>query len=248
MVIAQVQHIPTPGDSSVAGVLVDYSSFEMVYTGNFTRADILAMPLNYVWLRTRDDAASLASVRQTLNQGDLRLDPLYDRRAMISILSHEPLYLTLIGVLALGAVTALLLALLGSLITSWLSAYRRLRSFATLHALGATLRQVSGVLTCEQGIIYTLAVLLSIACGALFSMLVLPSLVFTSVVSDKITGDIPSSTFYAAQSVPPLHLVIPTSLGIALGVLVVTCIVGLGVMIRVVMASSISQVLRLSED
>jgi Tfp pilus assembly protein PilX len=48
--------------------------------------------------------------------------------------------------------------------------------------------------------------------------------------------------------VPPIQIVIPPMLVIALAVLVIICIVALGMMIRVVSRPSISQTLRLNED
>ncbi len=63
-----------------------------------------------------------------------------------------------------------------------------------------------------------------------------------------ITGDIPNAEFYAVQSVPPIQLVMPTSLGIALGVFVAICIVALGMMLFIVSHPSLSQALRLNED
>jgi len=247
-VVAQVQNIPTSGDSSMAGVLVDFQTFADVYTHHFTRAGEFAVPLNYVWVRTRDDAASVASVRKALSQGNLQLQPLFDRRAIIDTLSHEPLNLTLLGILALGAVTALLLALVGNLIASWLSARSRLTNFAVLRALGAAPRQVAGVLTWEQGIIYVMALLLGLIFGTVLSALVLPALIFSSVLPTQITGTISPAQFYAVQSVPAITLVIPASLAFALGLLIAICVVALGMMIYVVSRPSIGQTLRLNED
>ena len=67
------------------------------------------------WLRTRDDTASLATVRASLfTEGVLQLAPLYDRRAIINSLYHRSTLPRLIGVFGpVGAATALLLALVG---------------------------------------------------------------------------------------------------------------------------------------
>ena len=267
VVLAVVEHIPTPGDSSIPGVLTDYRTFATVYTHHFTVASALAVPLNYVWLRTKVDAASVANVRKAVNtlptiqeiqqgalsdQADLRLDPLYDRQAMLTTLEHQPLYLTLVGVLALGASTTLLLALLSTLITALLNAQSRLTHFAVLRALGATPRQLASVLTWEYGIVYAVVALLGIACGTLLSSLVLPTLTFTTIlpsqVAGRITGIIPSSELYAAQNVPPIQMNIPSSLVIVLGILIFMCVIALGVTVRLISRPSTSQVLRLNED
>ena len=246
-VIARVHHIPTAGDSTIPGILTDFRSYISVYTKNYAGSNFI-VPLNYVWLRTQSDPVSLTSVRKALSQGDLQLEPLYDRRAIIDTLYHEPLYLALTGVLALGATTAILLAVVGNLIASWLSARSRLTNFALLRAMGATTGQVASTLTWEQGIIYITAIGLGILFGALFSALVIPGLVFTSVAPSGATSQISSGTFYGIQSVPPIQIVVPTSLGIALVLLVAICIIALAMMVRVVSRTSISQALRLNED
>ena len=245
--IAEVQHIPTPDNTSTPGVLADYSTFNSVKGKTPLGTTLLVVPLNYIWLRTKDDEASLASVRNALINGSLRLDPVYDRRAIMDELSNDPIYLALAGILGLGAALAVLLALGGNLIASWLSARSRLTNFAVLRALGSTPRQVAGVLTWEQAIIYATAMVLGILFGILLSALVLPSLIFTSVASGVSNGT-SSGEFYAIQNVPPIQLIIPTSLILALVVLVIICIIAIAIMVRIVSRPSLSQALRLNED
>lgn len=256
--LAEVQHIPTISDSAgysgsdstgaSGGILVDYQTCATVYQ-NLFRAEGATVPINYVWLRTKGDAKSLASVRRVLNTpASLQVSPVYDRRASSEVLRSDPLYLDLIVLLALGASTALLLALVGNLIASWLSARNRLTSFAVLRALGTPPRQIASVLTWEQGIIYTTAIVLGVIFGILLSALVVPTLVFTSVGSNGPNSDISSGSFYIAQSVPTIQVIVPLSVGIALVVLIAICVVALGMMIRVVSQPSISQTLRLNED
>jgi len=216
--IAEVQHIPTVNDLTApttssstvpnGGILVDFQSFASVYGYDFKESSA-NLPLNAVWLRTLDDTASLVTVRASLTKGVLQLTPLYDRRATIESLYHDPLYLDLIGVLTIGAATALLLALVGNLTATWLSAQSRLVNFAVLRALGASSPQIASSLTWEQSIIYSTAILLGILFGAVFSALVVPRLIFTSVASSNTSSDLASNQFYVTQSVPPIQIVIP---------------------------------------
>lgn len=261
VVVAQVQDIPA-GDGGT-GMLVDYLTFALVYANNHANPQDFYVPVNYAWLRTKSDAASLASVRNALINVDLGLYPLYDRRALMSGLLSEPLYLTLNGVLALGAATTLLLALIGCLIASWLSTRRRLTNFAVLRALGASPPHLGSILGWEQGIIYITALVMGIIFGALLAVLALPALIYTSVAPNNgtnnsspvatFTGPASSSVtsnqvFYMAQSAPSIQIVIPPSLWIIFGALVVICIVTLGMMLRVASKPSMSQTLRLNED
>ena len=249
--IAKVQNIPSVNDSTVAtntadyvaagGVMVDFQSYRSVNLDDY----YIDIPLNYAWLRTRDDAQSLQTVRKELTTGGLRLDPLFDRRANLTALYTEPLYLTLIGLLAFGTTTALLLALMGNLIASWLSARSRLTSFAVLRALGTAPPQIASVLMWEQAIIYSTAMVLGIVFGIVLSLLVVPVLVFTSVAP---ASNISSGEFIVIQSIPPIQIIVPPTVGIALALLIVICVIALGMMVRIVSQPSISQTIRLNED
>jgi ABC-type uncharacterized transport system YnjBCD ATPase subunit len=176
---AQVQHIPTPNSDAGPVILVDYRSSASIYKDKFGNESDVVVPANTLCLRTVDDPGALNGIRQTLAKGDLRLQFVYDRRALATTLYREPLYLTLSGILGLGAVTALLLALVGNLMASWLSVRSRLTSFTVLRALGATPAQVAVMLTWEQCLIYASAVLLGILLGVIFSALAVPALTFT---------------------------------------------------------------------
>lgn len=247
--MAEVQHIPTSSASTQPGVLVDYTAFVHVYAGNGTAFSGSGVAMNYVWLSTRDDARALASLRSSLKSSELRLNPLYDRRAIANQLHADPVYLTLIGELELGALTALFLALLGCLVASWLNTRTRMTNFMALRALGATPRQVTATLAWEQGIIYTAALLLGILAGSLLAVLSLPSLILTSVLPNQsAAGSTSAASFYAAQFTPPLQVIIPLSLWLILAALVLICLLALGLMIAKIARSSLSMVLRVSED
>ena len=253
--IAQVNNIPTVNDttqnvgsddySTAGGILVDYTTYSTVAR----KADSADIEANTIWLRTRDDARSLASVRAAINSGTLQLDNVSDRRAIIASLSSDPLYLALIGLLAIGSILALVLALIGNLTVSWLSARSRLAHFALMRALGSTPRQVAAVIGLEQGIIYTTALVLGLLCGFLFSIIILPAFIFTTIVASPGQSQVTTGEFYVVQNVPPIQLVIPyLGLLIALAILITICIVALSVMVRIASRPSIAQTLRLNED
>jgi len=245
---AEVAHIPSPNSDLGSGVLVDYQSYTAIYTATHSASSQWLIPVNAVWLRTLDDPAALNSVRKALSAGPLSLETVFDRRSILANLYQEPLYLTLVGVLAVGAVAALFLSLIGSVLVSWLNVKSRLLNFTVLRAIGASQGQIALTVMWEQCITYTTAVILSIVFGAIFTAMVVPQLVFTSVTQNTITGDMNTAAFYLAQSVPPIQIVIPPSLGMALAVLVALCIVTLALVVRVVARSSMSQVLRLNAD
>ncbi len=261
--LGEIDHIPTVNDSADAsgtsdyvaqgGVLVDFTTYQSVLhaatQGQATtpgQATIPPLAPSTVWLSTQDDAGSLANVRSALAGGTKHLLDVNDRRSLASVMSNDPLSLALLGVLAIGTVTALLLGLLGNLTVSWLSARSRLINFAVMRALGTAPRQIASILTYEQIIVYATAIGLGVAFGMLLSFLVLPAFVFTSSAGGLAGG---TGVFYVTQSVPPLQIAVPVLLiGLAVGLLVAVCIVALGMMIRVVSRPVLSSMLRLSGD
>ncbi len=244
VVIGEVQHIPGITSSSEGGMFVDYQSFATVQQ-QLNRTLILP---NHVWLHTRSDPASLASVRAALNTQGLQLNNLFDRRLLSDSLRYDPLALNLIALLALGSTTALLLALVGNLLISWLSVRRRLTNFTVLRALGAAPKQVASILTWEQGIIYATALLLGVIFGVLLAVTAIPALVFTSLPAGIFSVYESASAFYELQHIIPASIVVPPSLGIALLVLIAICIIALALMVRIAIRPSMSLVLRLDEN
>ncbi|MBX5455420.1 MAG: ABC transporter permease [Thermogemmatispora sp.] len=257
--VATVDAIPTIVSSSLpsgsssddipaGGVLIDYRTYVSVLQSQLQQAFVAqAAPLNYAWLRTVDDGSQLAALRQQLSKGALALSPLLDRRSLRAGLLRAPLYLDLIGVLTIGATSALLLALFGSLTASWLSVRRRLTAFAVLRALGSSPGQLAATLAWEQLLIYVFALTLGIGLGALFSWLSVPTLVFTAT-SGNAPAAASSGAFYVAQSMPPVQLAIPAWLPTIPALLLGLFILALGMMMRTVSRPAVSYVLRVSED
>ena len=256
IIIGAIPHIPTVDDrfatssSNVVsgGIIADYTTYNTIFTQLAIKARTLLGPVatpqvNTVWLHTKSDAKSLASVRTVLSRSQtLYLTNVIDRYALTEALNNDPLYIVVSGILAIGTVTALLLVLVGDLLASWLSARTRVTNFAVLRALGTTPQQVSGVLMWEQAIIYLAGLLLGVIFGLLLAVTVIPSLTLTDLSNNA------SGSVYALQSALPTSVVIPPTLPLALIVLAVIYVAALLFMVRTVMRSSLSQSLRLNED
>jgi len=257
MIIGVVDYIPTTkdhivtrhnSDSTQGAVLIDYQTYTHIIVLNAqqdkNRVGPISLPsINQVWLRTHDDAGSVASVRSALNNPQYRLTQIVDRRLLLATLQSDPLYVILVGVLGLGTIATLLLALIGDLLTSWLSAYTRLTNFALLRALGITSRQVASMLTWEQAIVYGTGILLGGGFGILLIISVIPALTFTNLNSN-----LSNEQFFALQSALATQFVVPPSLPFVLLILVAIYGIALTIMVRVTTQSTLSQALRLSED
>ena len=246
VVVGMVQRIPATNSNETTinsayytptgGMLLDYRTYSTIYTqaAQAIGGNGKSLPLNYVLLRTIDNPTQLARIRVTLtNTNALLLIGLSDRRAIIDTLHADPLTITLVGILSIGTVATLLLAIVGDLLASWLSARTRLTNFAVLRALGTSPRQVASVLTWEQALVYIVGVLLGIAFGTLLANTVSPTLIANS------------STLQVGL---PTHLVVPFSLITAFCAVIAIFVLALGMMVRVVSRPSMSQTLRLNED
>jgi ABC-type antimicrobial peptide transport system permease subunit len=252
--IAEVQHIPTVNDSlqtsgsaayvTPGGIIVDYQRLAAVTTQLTRNPRIIAA--NYIWLHTSDDPTALKRVRLALTEGDLQLLALNDRRALIDQMEHDPLSVAISGILLLGAITALLLALVGAVVASWLNARSRLTNFALLRALGSAPRQIASVFAWEQGMVYAIASLLGVLFGGLLVLTGVPGLVFANPIPPG--SNISDAEFYVIQHVLPVQIVWPASLGIAVLAFCAICALVLGLMTRIVSRPSIGQTLRLNED
>ncbi len=245
VVIGTVAHIPTvinaPATGSTSfyspngGVLFDYETYNSIYMQQVKElgkgSDML--PVNWLLLRTRDDMSSLNHIRTALNTLDLHLNAMSDRRALIDTLHIDPLTLTLEGILSIGTVATLLLALLGDLLASWSSARTRLTNFAVLRALGTSPRQVASVLTWEQGLIYGIGIVLGTGFGVLLATTVVPTLIYYGL---------------SLQNTLPVQIIVPVSLIFTLGAFITVFILALGMMVHTVSRPSMSQTLRLNED
>lgn len=233
--LAEVNYIPSTYNTSLdpnsdVGLIVDYQSYAAVYD----RESSTALAPNTVWLRTNDDASSLAHIRNMLPE-------LQDRRMLTTTNQENSVHLDIIGALAIGVGAALILALIGTLLSSWLHASNRLTNFAVMRALGLAPRQVAALLLWEQGFIYLLAFLLGTGLGAMLTIFVAPAVTLLDL-----TG---ASSLYNPYDVPPVQTIIPyLQLALLLVGLVIVCLMALLLMARIVSRPSLSQTLRLNED
>ena len=252
VIIGVVDHIPTINNlitsSASGGVLVDYSTYLSAYMQEVkktnTMASLSASPvINQVWLHTKDDAISLASVRTTLKNPKYGITNLVDRRLLLATLQADPLYLVLTSILSIGTITALLLALVGTLFASWLSVRSRLISFVTLRALGATSWQAAAIFAWEQAIVYVTGLLLGGAFAVLLTTSVIPELTFTDL-----NTTLTDTQFFALQTSLATQIVIPPSLVLLLLIGGGIFVIALTMMTRIVARPVVGQALRLDVD
>ncbi len=228
------------------GILVDYASFSAAF--NMAVASGAPLAPTMAWVHTRQDPGTLTSVQQALSSGSLKLTPLISHWSILTALQGDPLFLNLLCMLGLGIGLTLLLTWIGCLASAWSYVRIRLRSLLVLRALGSTPTQLALLLSCEQMMIYATALILGIACGAGFTALTLPQVIFSNTTRISEVTSVFSLNLFQLQSIPPLQTVIPSTVVIGLGVVVLLCAVGIGLTAMMVMRLSPAQMLRLSED
>jgi ABC-type antimicrobial peptide transport system permease subunit len=234
--LARINYVPGVYDTptltgSGMGLIVDYQNYVAV-KARVTGGTATALSPNRIWLRTNDDATSLARLRNILPD-------LNDRNQLIATIQNNPDYLSIIGVMYIGVGAAFVLALVGTLILSWLNASNRLTNFAVARALGMAPRQIAAVLLWEQSLVYILALFLGLSLGTMLTMFVAPTV-----------GNLPiGSGLDLPFDIPAIQVVIPyLQLLLLLGVLMIICLVALLLMARIVSRPSLGQTLRLNED
>lgn len=249
---ARVQRIPSVYTRPSGGILVDYQSYAAVYahdTGD-TSSHIVAP--NFVWLRTAGDPASLASVRSAVSAGPLQLDTLYpndqpyripvtDRRALALALTRDPFHVEIIGILILGSATAILLALFGSIIASWLHTRQRLTTLILLRALGMSPRRILAMMLCEQSIIYAIGLTLGVLLGAVLANITLTSLP-DLILSSAFSGPI-------QEGGDPARFIWPwPSIAAILAVLTLICALSVALHAILIARPSLTRTLRLNDN
>lgn len=247
--LGHTPHIPTVYDSyqgggfsGFGGLLVDYQSYAAVsrHDQAASAQSVVVMPTT-AWIASRDDAASVASVRKALSSGSLALTSLQDYRKLIDDQRNNPLQIDMANTLLIGAATALTLALIGIWVGSWLNARGRVVNFAVLRALGSTPRQIRSMLVWEQAIIYIAGGALGVALGAVLSLTALPMLIFVELAT---RGD-----YLNVPNIPAARVVVPGgTLALALGALTVICVLALILTMGALARLSLGQTLRLNED
>ena len=270
IVVARVQHIPMVNEGAAldasgntatinGGVLLDYSTYATLYQRDNSITSVTPpatpvtpqtamLPINYLWLHSQDDPATLARLRAALTTTSLRLDNLFDRRALLNILNSEPLYLDLLTLLTIGATITLLLVLIGYVLASWQNAKLRSGSFTTLRSLGATALQVTSLFLLEQGVVFFTALIIGLLFGAILATTVVPALIYSDIPITGVLSSLSDNQFYLIQHSFSKQIVIPPSLSIALALLVGVCLTAVGMMAWTVLRPSLGQALRLNED
>ena len=182
------------------------------------------------WLSADDPAAAAAA----LSEQPYSVEGVVSRKDRTTELTDDPVALGVTGALAIGSGAALIVAVIGFVVSAVVSTRERLGEFALLRALGLSPAQLSAWLTFENAFLLAAAIVAGTGLGLLLAWLVLP---FVTLTQD------------ARLVVPPVLVEVPwPAIGlvhlVALGALVVAVVVIGGVLRRV----PVSGVLRSGQE
>jgi ABC-type antimicrobial peptide transport system permease subunit len=139
---------------------------------------------NEFWLRTAGTSAEQASLTQAINQINPDERDVLSLRDMESATTTNPIAVGMRGLLLVGAFTAALLAILGSIIQSLLASRQRSEQFAVLRTVGMTSRQIGQLLLSEQFVVYLFGLIGGTLLGMILTVATLPFLQFSDVTLD----------------------------------------------------------------
>ena len=177
-------------------------------------------------------AGQAASVARELAAPPFSATTIVSREGQQAALQGDPVALGVVGALLLGAISAVVFASLGFLVSASASIESRAEEFGLLRALGLTDGQLIRWLAVEQGLLLAIGLAVGIALGVAFGWVVLPAASFTP------TG---------APPIPEAALIVPwpilgaMALG-GIGVLLATLLVARRLIGRISVAATLRAV------
>lgn len=181
---AVVREFPTLYPLHAPGGFVVLSLHDNLLAIGGTSAGASVPGANEFWLRTSDDAGAQTSLTRALGAIDPDMREALSLRDTASATATNPIAVGMRGLLLVGAFTAALLAVLGSIIQSLLASRQRSEQFAVLRTVGMTSRQIGQLLLSEQLVVYLFGLIGGTVLGMILTVATLPFLQFSDVTLD----------------------------------------------------------------
>ena len=157
--------------------------FQAIKLGS-TSGDFSLDGPNEFWFRTTSDATQHQALLKALTNTQYDAQSSISLRESLTAAQANPVSSGMRGLLLVGAVTAAVLAILGSVVQSLLAARQRVTQFAVLRTIGMERRQLTGLLLSEQLIVYAFGLVGGTALGLLLVTATLPFLQFSDSTVD----------------------------------------------------------------
>jgi putative ABC transport system permease protein len=182
-----------------------------------TPSNTTKLGANEFWLRTDGNAQHQAALLKALSQPDPAQTGVLTLGEAQAEASTNPISTGMRGLLLVGAITAALLAILGSVVQSLLAARQRATQFAVLRTIGMSARQLAGLLLGEQVVVYLFGLLGGTLLGLLLVTATLPYLQFSDAAVDPSQLGIPPYQLaFSAQGILLFYLALLVAFALAL--------------------------------
>ena len=238
VVAAIVQEFPTLYPTRAPGGFVVVNLGDLEATIAAQGSGITLIGPNEFWLRTSGSTSN--ATRQALDRQrfDLSLNTVESYQQDLRQAQDNPMTGGIRGLLLIGAVTAVLLAVLGSLAQTVLAARQRTRQFAIFRTIGMGNGQLGRILLGEQVVVYLFGLLGGTSLGLLLTTATSPYLTFSDTAVDV-----------AAVGVPGYVLEINwLAICVFYGALLVAFLLALAITARYAATIGLGKALRLGED
>ncbi|HEX5441405.1 MAG TPA: FtsX-like permease family protein, partial [Ktedonobacterales bacterium] len=237
---AIVHDFPTlyPNGAPGGFIVVDLNDLESVITANSESSAQIGP--NEFWLRTTSSATQHTALMSDLDRqsNDLSINSLDSLHDDLRLAEANPTNGGMSGLLLIGAFTAVLLAVLGSLVQAVMSARQRTTQFAIFRTLGMANNQLTRLLLGEQAVVYLFGLLGGAVLGLILTTATWPYLTFSDSTVDP-----------TKIGVPPYVLIANwPAIALFFGALIVAFILALAIAARYSATIGLGKALRLGED
>lgn len=237
---AVVHEFPTlyPGRAPGSFIVTDQNDYFTAIASASPNGDTTLIGPNEFWLKTTENAADQAHLLNALQDPNDDVGGVVTLSDQLAQTQSNPVAAGMRGLLLIGAVTAAVLAILGSIVQSLLAARQRATQFAVLRTVGMAGRQLSGLLLGEQIVVYLFGLLGGTILGLLLVTATLPFLEFSDTTIDP-----------ARLGIPPYDIVFNMQgIGIFYLSLLVAFVIALLIAARYATTIGLGNALRLGED
>lgn len=212
---AIVQEFPTLYPQHAPGGFIVMNLHDNITAVFNTSAKIPAA--NEFWVRTSGTTAAQTAVTQALKTINPEAGDVLSLRDAASATATNPVAVGMRGLLLVGAFTAALLAVLGSIIQSLLASRQRSEQFAVLRTVGMTSRQIRQLLLSEQLVVYLFGLLGGTILGLILTVATLPFMQFSDMTLDPSqVGVPPYALTFNASSLLYFYLALLVAFALAL--------------------------------
>lgn len=216
-----VRDFPTlyPAADQLGFLVVDLPAFSsrVAALGNSSEP----LLVNELWLRTSGTATDQATLLKALH-GDigspLNIQNITTRSALLAAAQADPTGEGIRGLLLIGAGTALLLAIVGSLVQALLATRQRRTQFAILRTLGMSSGELRQLLVSEQVVIDMFGLVGGTLLGLVMTTATLPYLQFSEATVDPThVGIPPYALVFAPRPLAAFYVALAAALVLSLG-------------------------------